>query len=54
MTNYHILKTLQFNYINAYAATTQVGDLAEINAIKKVFKDTFGIKMNGILRKVNG
>ncbi|EPS68881.1 hypothetical protein M569_05881, partial [Genlisea aurea] len=36
----------EVNYINAHATSTVVGDLAEINAIKKVFKDTSGIKIN--------
>jgi hypothetical protein len=38
---------LQVNYINAHATSTIVGDLAEVNALKKVFKDTSDIKMNG-------
>lgn len=37
---------LQVNYINAHATSTIVGDLAEVNAVKKVFKNTSGIKMN--------
>ncbi|OIW21751.1 hypothetical protein TanjilG_09173 [Lupinus angustifolius] len=36
----------EVNYINAHATSTLAGDLAEINAIKKVFKDTNGIKIN--------
>ena len=36
----------QVNYINAHATSTLVGDLAEINAVKKVFKNTSGIKIN--------
>ncbi|KAK1412163.1 hypothetical protein QVD17_33178 [Tagetes erecta] len=36
----------EVNYINAHATSTLVGDLAEVNAIKKVFKCTSGIKMN--------
>jgi len=36
----------EVNYINAHATSTLVGDLAEINAIKKVFKDPTGIKIN--------
>ena len=42
---------LQVNYINAHATSTIVGDLAELNAIKKVFKSTSGIKINAT--KVN-
>jgi len=37
---------IQVNYINAHATSTIVGDLAEVNALKKVFKDTSEIKMN--------
>ncbi|GAB2279886.1 3-oxoacyl-[acyl-carrier-protein] synthase I, chloroplastic [Dionaea muscipula] len=36
----------EVNYINAHATSTVVGDLAEVNAVKKVFKNTSGIKMN--------
>ncbi|KAK9224046.1 hypothetical protein WN944_012495 [Citrus x changshan-huyou] len=36
----------EVNYINAHATSTLAGDLAEINAIKKVFKNTTGIKIN--------
>ncbi|MCO5560660.1 hypothetical protein L7F22_014277 [Adiantum nelumboides] len=36
----------EVNYINAHATSTLVGDLAEVNALKKVFKDTKEIKMN--------
>ncbi|CAN7043585.1 unnamed protein product [Brassica rapa subsp. trilocularis] len=36
----------EVNYINAHATSTLAGDLAEINAIKKVFKSTSGIKIN--------
>lgn len=38
--------SFQVNYINAHATSTIVGDLAELNAIKKVFKNTSGIKIN--------
>ncbi|MQM11216.1 hypothetical protein Taro_044120 [Colocasia esculenta] len=37
----------EVNYINAHASSTPAGDLVEVNAIKKVFKDTSQIKMNG-------
>uniref|UniRef100_A0A7N0RDZ1 3-oxoacyl-[acyl-carrier-protein] synthase I, chloroplastic n=1 Tax=Kalanchoe fedtschenkoi TaxID=63787 RepID=A0A7N0RDZ1_KALFE len=36
----------EVNYINAHATSTLAGDLAEINAIKKVFKTSSGIKIN--------
>ncbi|GMN43295.1 hypothetical protein TIFTF001_012499 [Ficus carica] len=36
----------EINYINAHATSTLAGDLAEINAIKKVFKNTSDIKIN--------
>ncbi|PKA60869.1 3-oxoacyl-[acyl-carrier-protein] synthase I, chloroplastic [Apostasia shenzhenica] len=36
----------EVNYINAHATSTLAGDLAEVNAIKKVFKNTKDIKMN--------
>ncbi|KAL8063945.1 hypothetical protein ABFX02_01G058900 [Erythranthe guttata] len=37
----------EVNYVNAHATSTLAGDLAEVNAIKKVFKNTSQIKMNG-------
>ncbi|KAJ4792727.1 3-oxoacyl-[acyl-carrier-protein] synthase [Rhynchospora pubera] len=37
----------EVNYINAHATSTLAGDLAEVNAIKQVFKDTSEIKING-------
>jgi hypothetical protein len=38
---------VQVNYINAHATSTLVGDVAELNAVKKVFTNTKHIKMNG-------
>ena len=35
------------NYINAHATSTLVGDVAEVNAVRKVFKNMDGVKMNG-------
>ncbi|KMZ75070.1 Ketoacyl-ACP Synthase I (Chloroplastic) [Zostera marina] len=37
----------EVNYINAHATSTLAGDLAEVNAIKQVFKNTSEIKING-------
>lgn len=36
----------EVNYINAHATSTQVGDMAEVNAIKKVFTNCSQIAMN--------
>ncbi|CAM6082068.1 unnamed protein product [Calypogeia fissa] len=36
----------EVNYINAHATSTIVGDLAEVNAVKKVFKEDQDIKIN--------
>jgi hypothetical protein len=37
----------QVNYINAHATSTIVGDLAEVNAVKKCFAKADHMKMNG-------
>lgn len=34
------------NYINAHATSTLVGDIAEVKAVRSVFSDWNGIKMN--------
>lgn len=34
------------NYINAHATSTPAGDMAEVNALKQVFKNPAAIKMN--------
>lgn len=36
----------EVNYINAHATSTLVGDVAEVNAMKKVFSDMSHIKVN--------
>jgi 3-oxoacyl-[acyl-carrier-protein] synthase II len=40
------IKAEEINYINAHATSTQVGDMAEVRALKKVFKNPRSIKMN--------
>uniref|UniRef100_A0A6N2M7B7 beta-ketoacyl-[acyl-carrier-protein] synthase I n=1 Tax=Salix viminalis TaxID=40686 RepID=A0A6N2M7B7_SALVM len=42
-----LISDSQVNYVNAHATSTLAGDLAEVNAIMKVFKNTSEIKMNG-------
>ncbi len=40
------VKPEEVNYINAHGTSTPVGDMAEVNAVKKVFKDPSKIAMN--------
>jgi len=36
----------EINYINAHATSTPVGDMVEVRALKKIFKNPSAIKMN--------
>lgn len=40
------IKAEEINYINAHATSTPAGDMAEVRALKKVFKNPAAIKMN--------
>ena len=40
------IKAEDINYINAHATSTPVGDMAEVRALKKIFKNPASIKMN--------
>lgn len=40
------IKAEDINFINAHATSTPLGDMAEVNAMKKVFKKPSAIKMN--------
>ncbi|GLJ23915.1 hypothetical protein SUGI_0454370 [Cryptomeria japonica] len=42
----------EVNYINAHTTSTIVGDLAEVNAIKSVFKNTSEIKINATKSRI--
>jgi hypothetical protein len=44
----------QVNYINAHATSTIVGDLAEVNAVKKCFAKADHMKMNGTKVRLRG
>lgn len=41
------VKVEDVNYINAHATSTPVGDMAEVNALKKVFPNPSKVAMNG-------
>ncbi len=41
------VKVDDVNYINAHATSTPVGDMAEVNALKKVFPNPSKVSMNG-------
>jgi 3-oxoacyl-[acyl-carrier-protein] synthase II len=40
------LHALQVNYVNAHATSSLAGDLAEVKALRQVFKNPSQIKMN--------
>jgi hypothetical protein len=46
------MHALQVNYVNAHATSSLAGDLAEVKALKQVFKNPSQIKMNAT--KVHG
>lgn len=41
------IKAEDVDYINAHATSTPLGDMAEINALKKIFKDPSKVAING-------